>query len=161
NGQIPTEAYITVTLPGLKAGGVLDGPFVSTKRIVNWIKRINRKFIFKRNNRAFKEVMVYFHIDRVQRHLQQMGFNNVLNRPIEVNIDGTTEDNSFYSPSTKALTFGTGGVDDAEDADIILHEYGYAVQDDQVPGFGASHEGGSMGEGFGDFLAASFFSDKK
>jgi Zn-dependent metalloprotease len=161
SGQIPTKAYSTVTLPGLKPGGLLDGPFVSTKRTTNRIKRTNRKYIFKRNSRAFKEVMVYYHIDRMQRHLQELGFNNVLNHPIEVNIDGTTEDNSFYSPSTKGLTFGTGGVDDAEDADIILHEYGHAIQDDQVPGFGARHEGGSMGEGFGDFLAASFFSDKK
>ena len=161
NGQVPNTAYFEVTLRDLKAGGLLDGPFVSTKRTANRVKRTNGKFIFKRNNRAFKEVMVYFHIDRLQRHLQQLGFNNVLNHPIEVNIDGTTEDNSFYSPTTKALTFGTGGVDDAEDADIILHEYGHAIQDDQVPGFGATHEGGSMGEGFGDFLAASFFSDKK
>ena len=62
---------------------------------------------------------------------------------------------------TKALRFGIGGVDDAEDAEIILHEYGHAIQDDQVPGFGASDEGGAMGEGFGDYLAASFFADLK
>ncbi|HYR84341.1 MAG TPA: M36 family metallopeptidase [Terriglobia bacterium] len=161
SGKVPNEAYVPVTLRGLKSGGVLDGPFVSTKATPNRIKRISRKFMFKRGDRAFKEVMVYFHIDRMQRHLQELGFQNVLNRPILVNIDGTTEDNSFYSPSTKNLTFGTGGVDDAEDAEIILHEYGHAIQDDQVPGFGAKHEGGSMGEGFGDFLAASFFSDKK
>jgi Zn-dependent metalloprotease len=158
---IPANAYFAVTLKGLKAGGALDGPYVSTKRTAKRVKRTDRKFFFSRQDRAFKEVMVYFHIDRVQRYLQELGFNNVLNRPIEVNIAGTTDDNSFYSPLNKSLTFGTGGVDDAEDADIILHEYGHAIQDDQVPGFGASHEGGSMGEGFGDFLAASFFSDIK
>ncbi|MCI0563972.1 MAG: M36 family metallopeptidase, partial [Nitrososphaera sp.] len=58
-------------------------------------------------------------------------------------------------------TFGTGGVDDAEDADIILHEYGHAIQDAQVPGFGPSGEARAMGEGFGDYLAASFFADIK
>ncbi len=46
----------------------------------------------------------------------------------------------------KALTFGTGGVDDAEDAGIIAHEYGHSIQDNQVPGFGSSAEGGAMGE---------------
>ncbi len=158
---IPEAAYTLVTLPDLAASGMLDGPFVSTRRTANRIKRANRRFLFRRQQRAFKEVMVYFHIDRVQRHIQSLGFDNVLNHPIEVNVDGTTDDNSFYSPTTKALTFGTGGVDDAEDADIILHEYGHAIQDDQVPGFGQSHEGGSMGEGFGDFLAASFFADVK
>ena len=52
-------------------------------------------------------------------------------------------------------------MDDAEDAEIILHEYGHALQDDQLPGFGASKEGKAMGEGFGDYLAASFFADVK
>ena len=105
--------------------------------------------------------MVYYHIDRVQRYIQGLGFNNVLNHPIEVNIDGRADDNSDYSPTTKSLTFGTGGVDDAEDAEIILHEYGHAIQDNQVPGFGDRAETKAMGEGFGDFLAATCFADIK
>ncbi len=159
--QLPDKAYSEVVLRDLKNTGFIEGPFVTTNTTKNRVKRKNRDFRFKRADRAFKEVMVYFHIDRVQRHLQELGFNNVLNNPIPVNIDGQRDDNSHYSPSDKNLTFGTGGVDDAEDAEIILHEYGHAIQDDQVPGFGASDEGGAMGEGFGDFLAASFFSDVK
>lgn len=159
--KLPDKAYSEVVLRDLKTGGFLDGPFVTTKTTRKRVQRRNGDFRFKRQDRAFKEVMVYFHIDRVQRHIQGLGFKNVLNHPIPVNIDGQRDDNSHYSPSDKDLTFGTGGVDDAEDADIILHEYGHAVQDDQVPGFGASDEGGAMGEGFGDFLAASFFSDAK
>jgi Zn-dependent metalloprotease len=159
--SLPDKAYSDVVLRDLKSGGFLDGPFVTTKATKKRVKRTNRDFRFKRQDRAFKEVMVYFHIDRVQRHIQSLGFKNVLNHPIPVNIDGQRDDNSHYSPSDKDLTFGTGGVDDAEDADIILHEYGHAIQDDQVPGFGASDEGGAMGEGFGDFWAASFFSDAK
>jgi hypothetical protein len=161
NSVVPANAYIDVVLRDLANTGFLDGPFVTTRLTVQRAKKTNGKFLFKRNQRAFKEVMVYFHIDRVQRHLQSLGFNNVLNRAVEVNIDGTTDDNSFYSPATKALTFGTGGVDDAEDAEIILHEYGHAIQDDQVPGFGQTSEAKAMGEGFGDFLAASFFADAK
>jgi Zn-dependent metalloprotease len=158
---IPDKAYTEVVLRELKTSGFIEGPFVTTKTTKNRIKKKDRDFRFKRTDRAFKEVMVYFHIDRVQRHLQDLGFKNVLNHPIPVNIDGQRDDNSHYSPTNKDLTFGTGGVDDAEDAEIILHEYGHAIQDDQLPGFGASDEGGAMGEGFGDFLAASFFSDVK
>ena len=159
--SIPDKAYVDVVLRDLKKTGFIEGPYVTTKTTRNRIMKKNRDFRFKRTDRAFKEVMVYFHIDRLQRHLQEMGFKNVLNHPIPVNIDGQRDDNSHYSPSDKDLTFGTGGVDDAEDAEIILHEYGHAIQDDQLPGFGASSEGGAMGEGFGDFLAASFFSDVK
>ncbi|HSP61538.1 MAG TPA: M36 family metallopeptidase [Pyrinomonadaceae bacterium] len=161
NSKIPDKAYTEVVLRDLKKSGFIEGPYVTTKTTKNRIKRTNRDFRFKRTDRAFKEVMVYFHIDRLQRHLQEMGFSNVLNHPIPVNIDGQSDDNSHYSPSDKDLTFGTGGVDDAEDAEIILHEYGHAIQDNQVPGFGQSSEGGAMGEGFGDFVAASFFSDVK
>jgi hypothetical protein len=161
NSPLPDAAYKEVDLPGVNRSGHLDGPFVSTANTPNRIKRANGKFLFKRADHAFKEVMVYFHIDRVQRYIQTLGFTNILNKPIKVNIQGRTDDNSDYSPVTKGLRFGTGGVDDAEDAEIILHEYGHAIQDDQVPGFGASDEGGAMGEGFGDYLAASFFADHK
>ncbi len=158
---VPATAYREVELGGLTAGGRLDGAFVTTKRTANRVRRTSRKFLFQRGQNGFKEVMVYFHIDRLQRYLQQLGFDNILNGPIEVDVSGTPDDNSFYSPSTKSLSFGTGGVDDAEDGEIILHEYGHAIQDSQVPGFGPSGEARAMGEGFGDYLAGSSFFDRK
>lgn len=74
---------------------------------------------------------------------------------------GARTGSSCLQPRDRSLTFGTGGVDDAEDAEIILHEYGHSIQDNQVPGFGSSPEAGAMGEGFGDFLAAGFFAGVK
>ena len=159
--KLPDAAYVDVVLRDLKPGGRLDGPFVSTRRTPRRVRRTNRKFRFFRSDRAFKEVMVYFHIDAAQRYIQDLGFDNIMNRPIEVHIDGRRDDESQYSATTKALTFGVGGVDDAEDAEIILHEYGHAIQDDQVPGWGESPEAGAMGEGFGDYFAGSFFADAK
>ena len=161
NSPIPEQAYDEVVLKDLDGSGHLDGPFASTRTTSNRIRSSSNQFLFKRENRAFKEVMIYFHIDRFQRYIQELGFNNVLNHTINVNIDGRTDDNSHYSPLGKDLTFGTGGVDDAEDADIILHEYGHAIQDDIIPGWGEHKEGRAMGEAFGDYCAASFFSDEK
>ena len=43
---------------------------------------------------------------------------------------------------TRSMTLGTGGVDDGEDADVIVHEYGHSLQDQAVPGFGRSLAGG-------------------
>jgi len=159
--QIPESAYLRVALRDLAKTGYLDGPYVSTAPTARRVKRTNGNFLFRRKDHGFKEVMVYYHIDRVQRHLQEIGFDNILNRPIKVNVAGQRNDNSYYSPDSKSLSFGTGGVDDAEDAEVILHEYGHAIQDDQMPGFGESDESKAMGEGFGDFLAASFFADMK
>jgi Zn-dependent metalloprotease len=159
--KIPDRAYRDVDLLDLDGKGCLDGPYVSTATTPGRAKRKNLDFRFRRGKKAFTEAMVYFHIDRVQRYLQDLGFSNVLSRPIRVNVVGQKDDNSHYSSVTKDLFFGTGGVNDSEDAEIILHEYGHAVQDAQVPGFGRSAECGAMGEGFGDYLAASFFAEHK
>jgi Zn-dependent metalloprotease len=161
NSKIPDEAYLDVTLMGLGKSGFLDGPFVTTKKTAKRIKRENLDFSFKREQRAFKEVMVYYHIDKIQRYIQELGFTNLLNKPIAVDVDGEKTDNSFYLPNTKSLLFGKGDVPDAEDAEVIIHEYGHAIQDAQVPGFGNEGEARAMGEGFGDYLAASFYANNK
>src|SRR5262249_22653888 len=54
-----------------------------------------------------------------------------------------------------------GGVDDAEDGEVILHEFGHAIQDAICPDFGQSPEAAAMGEGFGDYFAGSTFAETK
>ncbi len=83
------------------------------------------------------------------------GFTAVNNCRQVFSVDRLTTDNSYYSPSTKAITLGTGGVDDSEDAEVIVHEYGHSIQDNQVPGYGSTAQGGAMGEGVGDYIAGS------
>jgi Fungalysin metallopeptidase (M36)/Fungalysin/Thermolysin Propeptide Motif len=113
----------------------------------------------KRSQDRFEALMTYFHIDRAQRYIQDLGFGRGggagINKRKQVAVaDAFTDDNSFFSPLTRMIRYGSGGVDDAEDADVILHEYGHAIQDDQVRGFGYSYQAGAIGEGFGDYWAA-------
>lgn len=125
-------------------------------------------FFFDRESNRFEHVMVYQVIDANQRYIQLLGFdmptnNSVNKRPIKVDphaFDG--KDESAYVPDPAGmgyLKFGEGGVDDAEDADIILHEYGHAIQDNQAPGiysdFFCNTQTTAMSEGFGDYWQAS------
>ncbi|MEK6271990.1 MAG: M36 family metallopeptidase, partial [Actinomycetota bacterium] len=113
----------------------------------------------KRSKNRFEALMTYFHIDRAQRYIRRIGFGagtvRGINDRTQVAVaDAFRDDNSWYSPATRRINYGSGGVDDAEDADVILHEYGHAIQDDQVPGFGNSNQARAIGEGFGDYWAA-------
>ena len=160
--KIFENAYRYVDLKGLNSEGCLKGSYVDTTITSNYAKSSDHKFFCTRENNIFEEVMAYYHIDRFQRYIQSLGFKGnkgILDYPIKVNVHGGYEDNASYisSAGIQKIILGDGGVDDAEDAEVIVHEYGHAIQDTIVPGFGQSHEGESMGEGFSDYVAGSFF----
>ncbi len=111
-----------------------------------------------RADQRFEALMAYFHVDRAQAYLQELGFTNVVNAQTPVVANAFAEDNSLFDPTTKRIELGEGGTDDGEDADVILHEYGHAIQESQVPGFSNTGETGAMGEGFGDYFAAAMSS---
>jgi hypothetical protein len=103
--------------------------------------------------------MAYFWINQAQEYLQSLGFGSTL-PPVnaqqqQVKVDQYGGDNSFQTDKPFRIRYGKGGVDDAEDAEVIVHEYGHAVHAAQVPGFGASEEAGSIGEAFGDYLGVT------
>lgn len=146
-----------VPLPHLDGSGYLRGAFADarTRDAGGRAFSMANDFQFARNDKGFEQTNVYYHLDRAQVRIQDLGFMNVNNRVQGAIVDAQTADNSFYTSSTGRLNFGTGGVDDAEDGEIVLHEYGHSIQDNQVPNFGGGDEG-AMGEGFGDYLAGSF-----
>jgi subtilisin-like proprotein convertase family protein len=157
-------AYDIRTLPGLTlTSGTysLDGPYA---RLIDNESPTTApvtathpdSFRYQRSPSGFEDVNCYFQLDHSERYIQSLGFTNVNNRVQEVDSHGLSgDDNSHYVPSTKRLAFGEGGVDDAEDADVIWHEYGHSIQDNIQPGWGGGQEG-AMGEGFGDYWAGSY-----
>jgi Zn-dependent metalloprotease len=161
----PDEAYRQVKLPELDGKGFLSGTHVSTSPTgKRRVQSKNLQFLLRSHQKGFEEVMVYYHVDASLRYLEQLGYRGpraIFTEPVRVNVNGTREDNSWFSPWDKVLTFGTGDIDDAEDAETILHELGHAIQDAICPDFGQSDEAAAMGEGFGDYWAASFFESRK
>ena len=118
-------------------------------------------FLYDRHDDRFEQVMGYYWVTEAQKYIQSLGFGTTL-RPInmesqDIRINQIGIDNSYSWDKHDVLRFGKGGVDDAEDAEVILHEYGHAMMDSQMTpfGYGTSVEAGSIGEGFGDYWAAT------
>jgi hypothetical protein len=144
-----------VPLEGLDGSGFLDGRYASSSATKRRVSSASQTFVFDRSSDGFSETMGYYFLDYAQRYIQSLGFKTVNNRQQVFSIDRLNQDQSYYTPSTKIITYGTGGVDDAEDAEVIWHEYGHSILHDQVSGYGTSLEADSIGEGFGDYLAGS------
>ncbi len=137
---------ITGNLPGV-ADAAYDPPAEPTPE----------GFRYTRSDPRFEAVMAYYHIDFSQRYLQQLAIGTpVQEAPLPVNPRGLSTDNSMYYPSANAIAFGTGGVDDAEDAAVIWHEYWHALLEDMAPGLLNTNEGKALHEGWADYWAASY-----
>lgn len=118
------------------------------------------KFNYTRNQQGFEQTNAYYFIDRMQRYVQCLGFINIGNRPVRVDAHYGGADNSFYlQPSVSGtagdIHFGTGGVDDAEDMDVIIHEYGHALSNEASPGSNSGSQRMAIDEAIGDYFASS------
>jgi hypothetical protein len=162
--RVPADAYAVVPLRGLGSTGFLDGPRVTTRATPRRIRRPSGDFCCFCHQAGFEEVMAYCHIDRAIRYVESLGYRgrrSIFRAPLEVNARAGGDDESWYMSGTRTLGFGVGAVDDAEDADVIVHEFGHALQDAICPDFGQSPQSAAMGEGFGDYLAGSVFAEQK
>jgi hypothetical protein len=150
------------------SGYVLRGPYVTLEDIggpkdVFPVFENPDNFNFTRSQYGFEDVMVYYHVDKAYRRILSLGFSStrlteIKADPHGLDIDTTdnlTDDNSFYTSTTNDIRFGNGGVDDAEDADVIWHEYGHAIQYSLTGNMSYSGETFSVMEGSSDYWAAS------
>ena len=159
-GAVPLSAYATVPLRNLDGSGRLVGRWVNVRSNTGPAAYSpTNTFLYRRDDDRFEQVMAYFWVNQAQEYLQSLGFGTTL-RPVnaesqDVRVDQYGIDNSYSWDKHDYIRLGKGGVDDAEDAEVIVHEYGHAVHDAQVPGFGSSLDAGAIGEAFGDYLAVT------
>ena len=114
-------------------------------------------FSFTRDAQGFEAANCYHHIDKSFRYI-----NDDLGIPLVSIYNGGVvrydphgangADNSFYSAGS--LQFGEGGVDDAEDMDVVLHELGHGLHDFITNGSLSQVNG--LSEGTGDYWANSY-----
>jgi hypothetical protein len=137
----------------------VTGQFCSTDLTPNRLSESGGDFTsLRRSDEGFTEIEAYWAIDTAQRYLQSIGVAAAANYQIHVDAHAFADDNSFYVPGSGGqgtLEFGDGGVDDAQDAEIVWHEYGHAVLDNQAQIRIGSGEAGAIHEGWGDYFAAT------
>lgn len=115
------------------------------------------QFLFNRSELGFEAVNVFWHVDKSLRYINEtLGIvckpttngGAVIYDPHALN----GVDNSQYTVGG-TLEFGQGDVDDAEDADVVLHELGHGIHH-WLSG-GVSNLDG-LSEGSGDYWAQSY-----
>lgn len=129
----------------------LDNPFT----IPTYSK--NGTFFYSRSEPGFEDVNAYFHINAYQDYIQKLGFTNLATYQLKVDAHGMTADQSQFSNDNNNLNilFGIGGVDDAEDADVLIHEYCHAISK-SASNSAFGFERLILEEGLCDYLACSY-----
>lgn len=140
----------------------------SFRLVNNYVKIVDREtpsirpavsktpsFEFLRSKPGFKDVMVLYHVTSTQQYFQYLKFNELNNYQIKADAHSSTSDQSFFAfGADSSLNFGTGGVPDAEDADVIVHEYTHALSWFINPSPNMSIERRAIEEGICDVIAA-------
>ncbi|MFN4083327.1 MAG: YcdB/YcdC domain-containing protein [Bacteroidia bacterium] len=111
---------------------------------------------FNRSQPEFRELMCLYHIERFNNFLNSIGYDSIMLEPIDVDAHAYFgQDLSRFSVNDgkPALFFGTGGVPDAEDADVIVHEYFHAVGFEIAPNTTTGNERLAVEEANCDFFA--------
>lgn len=165
-GSAFAGSYFTRGLLDIAFNGTnysLTGPWCN---IINWdppatapSTTTTGNWTATRGNNAFNDALCYFHIDQNQRYMQSLGFagaTGIQDLSIGIDTDGVNgSDNSYFVPSSNRIAYGHGCVDDSEDADVVLHEYGHAIHYGINASWGGG-DSGAIGEGFGDYWAGSY-----
>jgi hypothetical protein len=158
DAAVPATAYYGVKLTNLDGSGYLRGDWANVvSETGNPAYSPTNTFVYTRHQDEFEQVMAYYWITESQKYIQSLGFGStrppVNKESQDVRINQYGQDNSFETDHPKdEIRYGKGGVDDAEDAEVILHEYGHAIHDGSGFSF-ASEEDGAISEGFGDYWA--------
>lgn len=157
--RVPVQAAATFQ----DGSFLLQNDFVAIKELslptVAPVSSTVPEFNYTRSEAGFEDVNAFYHITYFQNYIQSLGFNNIVNYPIEVDphaLNGSDNSNFNGGFNPPRLQFGEGGVDDAEDADVIIHEYGHAIMHSAAPNTNNGVERRALDEAIGDYFASSY-----
>ncbi len=121
-------------------------------------------FHYTRDNNNFEDVNTIYHLQNFGDYLKSIGYESLYNFYIEIDPHGAggADQSYFVGGDVPSIQYGEGGVDDAEDADVLIHEYAHALSFHAAPNTNDGNERRAADEGYGDYFAVSYsrmFSD--
>jgi hypothetical protein len=157
------DQRVEVELIGLDGSGYLRGEWARVKSSTGDLAyETDCTYDYTRHDDRFEQVMAYYWVTKSQLYARSLGFGVEKDWPAingdsqRVRINQYGVDNSFATDHPRdEMRFGKGGVDDAEDAEVILHELGHQIHFSASPTFFSTVEAGGISEGFGDYWAAT------
>jgi hypothetical protein len=165
-----TAALVPVTLDDITLSGgnyTLAGPYAvcedwDTPHDAGCPSQPGSDFSVTRSAMSYDAVMGYWHISNYLKYVNET--LGVPAMPIHhaggVHYDPhgfQNQDNSQFVSTSEKLTFGQGGVDDAQDADVLIHELGHGIHYFVTGGHLSQTEG--LSEGVGDYNGAAWSRD--
>lgn len=132
----------------------------SPPAVIPYTSSVN-SFTFTRNNDSFEEINAFYHVNNFYSYIENLGFVNLSPQKIKLDVHANNgADNSYFvSTPSPRLAFGNGGVDDAEDASVVIHEYIHALSYFAAPNTNIGKERQALDEALGDYFASSYISD--
>ena len=112
------------------------------------------QFYFNRSQSGFIDVNAFYHISTHHNYIRSLGFD-CSDSLMLIDTHESTADQSFFAPPN-TISYGLGGVPDAEDADVIVHEYCHSVSYTAAPGSNVGGQRNALDEAFCDYNAAAY-----
>ena len=115
-------------------------------------------FAHNRSQPSFEDAMAVYHLHRCYQWWDSLGFgfraDTVL---VDAHALGGADESAYNpTPNPPTIEWGTGGVDDAEDADALIHEYTHAAIQGALPRSYQGTQRQSIEEGICDFMAVAY-----
>jgi hypothetical protein len=162
-----TPAYLPVNIPAIYDTFVnkffLENDYVKIEDFeapfIPVSSSVNNNFYFNRSESGFEECMVAYHITAFHDYMSSLGYDTLMDLQLSADAHGQFgADNSIFNRngSSPNIIFGDGGIDDAEDADVIIHEYSHGVSWSANANAFFSNERRGLDEGLADYFATSY-----
>ncbi len=126
---------------------------------VSVVNSTSDQFLFDRSQSGFEDMNALYHLTFFHDYISSLGYDTLMKQQLAVDTHGQFgADNSVFNRNggNPNLIFGIGGVDDAEDADVIIHEYSHALSWSANKNGTFSNERSALDEGLADYFATSY-----